>query len=274
MIVIGLTGAIAAGKSTVAGLLADLGACVIDADALSRLEMRPGTPIYEQIRREFGPDILAASGHIDRAELGARVFADPAALSRLEAIVHPAVLDEAASQMHALEAKGCQVLVLEAIKLLEAGMHRKCDEVWVVTAPREQQVQRLMATRSLTRQEAELRIDAQPAPESRLARATVVIDNSGCPDETRQAVEREWRRITEKLASDRAHEQSGGGQMNLRKWIDAHPGFTMWAALAVGMVIIFWFTSGDAGMRLSQRLFVALACVLLAGLCTWIVNWE
>lgn len=273
-VVIGLTGAIAAGKSTVASMLADLGACVIDADDLSRLVMRPGTPTYEQVRQEFGSEIVAGNGQIDRGKLGALVFSDPEALSRLEAIVHPAVLAEAQRQMQALQTKGCAVLVLEAIKLLESGLHRRCDEVWVVSAPRDQQVQRLTATRSLTRAEAELRIDAQPAQESRLPLATVVIDNSGPPEQTRQVVEREWQRITAGLVPNGAHDKGGGGQMNLRKWIDAHPGLTMWIALAVGMVLIFWFTSGDAGMRISQRLFVVLVCVLLAGLCTWILNWE
>ncbi|HQJ51059.1 MAG TPA: dephospho-CoA kinase [Anaerolineae bacterium] len=269
-IVIGLTGAIAAGKSTVAAMLANLGACIIDADDLSRLVMQPGAPTFDQVLQEFGPEIVTGDGKIDRAKLGARVFADAAALSRLEAIVHPAVLAEAETQLRAGVAHGCQVVVLEAIKLLESGLHRRCSEVWVVTAPRKQQVQRLMETRSLPRAEAELRIDAQPAPESRFPLATVIIDNSGSPEQTREAVEREWRRISVSLPPS----PTDGGQMNLRKWIDTHPGFTMWVALAVGMVLIFWFTSGDAGMRLSQRLFVALVCVLLAGLCTWIVNWE
>jgi hypothetical protein len=102
----------------------------------------------------------------------------------------------------------------------------------------------------------------------------VVIDNSGSLDQTRQVIEREWRRITAGLNANRADDQVGGGPMKLREWTDAHPGFTMWAALAVGMVLIFWLTSADAGLRLSQRLFVALVCVFLAGLCTWIVNWE
>ena len=273
-IVIGLTGAVATGKSTVARLLSNLGACLIDADALSRWVMKPGTPTYEQVWQEFGAGILAGDGQIDRARLGARVFSDPVALSRLEAIVHPAVLAEAARRMRALETKECPVIVLEAIKLLESGMHRQCDEVWVITAPRDQQVQRLMETRSLTREEADLRIDAQPAQESRLPLATVIIDNSGSLDQTRQVVEREWRRITAGLNADGARDQVGGGPMNFRDWIDAHQGFTTWAVLAIGMVLIFWLSSGDSGMRLSQRLFVALACVLLAGLCTWIINWE
>lgn len=274
MYVIGLTGAIAAGKSTVARILEELGACVIDADALSHEVTRAGTPTHEQIRQEFGQEILTEEGQIDRARLGAVVFSDPAALARLEAIVHPAVLAEADRQIHAADARGCRVLVLEAIKLLESGMHRQCDEVWVVTAPREQQIQRLMDTRSLTRAEAELRINAQPTQESRLSQAAVIIDNSGDRVQTKQVVEREWQRITDWLPSANAHQQGDGGEMNLRKWIDAHPSLTMWAALAVGMVLIFWFTSLDAGMRLSQRLFVSLVCVLLAGLCTWIVNWE
>lgn len=273
-VVIGLTGAIAAGKSTVAGMLAELGACVIDADALSRLVMQPGTAVYEQIRQQFGAGIVAGDGQIDRSKLGALVFANAEALAKLEAVVHPAVLAEAERQMQAFKAEGCPIVVLEAIKLLESGLHQRCAEVWVVTAPRDQQVQRLMETRSLTRAEAELRINAQPAQESRFPLATVIIDNSGSPQQTKEVIEREWRRITAGLAAGKALAQGSGGQMNLSKWIDAHPGLTMWAALAVGMVLIFWFTSADAGLSLPQRLFVALVCVLLAGLCTWIANWE
>ncbi|MBC7232732.1 MAG: dephospho-CoA kinase [Chloroflexi bacterium] len=202
--IIGLTGNIATGKSVVAAMLAELGARVIDADALAHEVMKAGTPTWQRVVDEFGTDILEPDGQISRARLGARVFADPKALQRLESIVHPAVIAESErlllqwqreSSALALEEAGNKVVVLEAIKLIESGMHHQCDELWVVTCPYEQQVQRLMENRGLSRTEAELRIRAQPPQEEKIALADVVIDNSGDLEQTRAQVLREWNRI-------------------------------------------------------------------------------
>ncbi len=280
---IGLTGNIATGKSTVAGMLAELGARVIDADALAHQVVRAGTPAWRQVVDQFGREIVQEDGEIDRARLGAQVFADPAAMARLEAIVHPAVIAEAGRLLEAIDkdsgpatAGRARVAVLEAIKLIESGMRRRCDELWVVTCPREQQVERLIRTRGLSRSEAELRIDAQPPQADKVALADVVIDNSHSVEETGVQVRREWQRILQTL--ERAATPGGtaeGGRMSvLRRWVDEHPFLSMWAVLATGMVAIFLITARNVELLLTQRLFMALACVALAGLCTWIVSWE
>jgi len=189
---IGLTGNIATGKSVVLRMLQRLGARAIDADALVHQLMAKRTPVWQAILDEFGEGILGPEGEIDREKLGAIVFADAEALNRLEAIIHPAVtarVDELIRQ--ATEA----VVVVEAIKLIEAGWHRTCDALWVVTCSKEQQLERLMRARKLSRDEALLRIEAQPPQEDKVALADVVIDNSGSLKETREQVEREWERL-------------------------------------------------------------------------------
>lgn len=189
--VIGLTGNIGVGKSTVMALLAGLGAAGIDADKVAHQVMEPGQPAYQQIVARFGPPIAPEGGPVDRLRLGQIVFTDPAALADLEAIVHPAVF--AVIQRRVAEA-AAPVVVIEAIKLLEAGLSRQlCQQVWVVTAPREQQIQRLMQTRGLSEAEAALRIDAQPPQADKIAQADVVIDNSGSLEDVRVQVERAWQ---------------------------------------------------------------------------------
>ncbi len=182
---IGLTGNIATGKSTVAKMLQDLGATVIDADALVHELQRPGTPAYEAIVAAFGRGILNRAGEIDRPALGAIVFTDPARLRVLESILHPAVAIESQRR---IEAAPTRVVVYEAIKLIEAGRAGMCDAIWVVTARPEVQLERLMRTRHLSEADARQRIDAQPPQAEKLQHATVVIDNSGDLDETRQHV--------------------------------------------------------------------------------------
>lgn len=192
-LVIGLTGNIGVGKSTVAAMLAELGAFVIDADQVAHEVMAPGQPAYVQIVAHFGPQIAPNGGPIDRLRLGQIVFSDPQALAQLEAIVHPAVFVRIQELL--AEAKA-PVVVIEAIKLLEAGLSlRLCQQVWVVTAPREQQIQRLMATRGLSYEQAVLRIEAQPPQEEKIARAHVVIDNSGTVEQTRRQVVEAWVRL-------------------------------------------------------------------------------
>ena len=282
--IIGLTGNIATGKSVVAAMLTQLGAQVIDADALAHQVMKAGTPTWQRVVDEFGPGILQPDGEINRAQLGAQVFANPAALACLEAIVHPAVIAESERLLQELEdapsisgSARARVVVLEAIKLIESGMHRHCDELWVVACPREQQVKRLMETRGLSMAEAELRIAAQPAQEEKVALADVVIDNSADPERTQTEVLQEWERIMQtcRQYNTIAKEHAQGGHMSSwRKFIEQHPFLTMWAVLAIGMVAIFLLTSRDVDLLPRQRLFLALACVLLAGLCAWIVSWE
>lgn len=190
--IIGLTGNIATGKSTVARMLGRLGSCVIDADQLAHQTMAPDGDAYERIVHRFGRDILSSDGSIDRAALGKLVFSDGEALEALEAIVHPPVVKEALR----LAAACLQpVAVIEAIKLLEANMQHACDAVWVVRCGRRQQLERLTAKRHLSPETAEQRIAAQGPQEAKCARADVVIDNSGHLEYTWQQVVTAWNEI-------------------------------------------------------------------------------
>ncbi len=186
---IGLTGNIATGKTTVAQILADLGALVIDADQVAHEVMQPGGPAYDSVVDAFGPGILTAEGTVDRAKLGAIVFRSPEALKRLEAAVHPAVINEVNRRIK-LSTK--PVIVVEAIKLIEAGMHRHYDALWVVTAGRQARIARLVAARGLHEEEAALRVDAQPPQAEKIPFADVILANEGGLSELRQKVEAAW----------------------------------------------------------------------------------
>lgn len=190
--VIGLTGNIATGKSLVASILADLGAKVIDADRVAHDVMQPGKPAYERVVEIFGTGILNADGSIDRSRLGAIVFRDEQALEQLDAAVHPAVQE---SVDQTIDRSTSEVVVVEAIKLIEAGMHHHCNVLWVVTAPRSQQIQRLMDTRALSEKEAVLRVDAQPPQEEKAALADRVLVNDGNRAQLRTRVEQAWHSL-------------------------------------------------------------------------------
>ncbi|MCS6962513.1 MAG: dephospho-CoA kinase [Thermoflexus sp.] len=190
-ILIGLTGNIACGKSTVARMLAEKGAYIIDADAIAHEVIRKGTPAYEAILRRFGEGILGPDGEIDRRRLGAIVFRDLNALRDLEAIVHPAVLVEIQRRIQACPE--APAIVIEAIKLIESGFARACDTLWVVTCSESEQVRRLMIERGLAEEEARVRIRAQPPQEEKIRHAHVIIDNSGDLEATRRQVEQAWR---------------------------------------------------------------------------------
>lgn len=219
---IGLTGNIGCGKSTVLEMLHRHGARVIDADRVTHEAQRPGQPVYAAIVAAFGTDILTApDGPIDRRKLGAIVFADPAALRRLEQIVHPAVharieawLEGVAGSPEEGRGRGGEeeieaitvspspplspspkVAVIDAIKLLESGWRPVCDAIWVVTCTPEQQVERLVATRGMSVAEAGGRIAAQPPQAAKVAQADVVIDNSGTLAATRRQVDAAWQAV-------------------------------------------------------------------------------
>jgi dephospho-CoA kinase len=187
--VLGLTGNIATGKSEVTRILAQLGAHVIDADKVAHKAIRPGGPAYDAVVQAFGPEIVASGGAIDRARLGAIVFRNPDAMRRLETIVHPVVMAEV--DRHIAQCTD-GVVAVEAIKLIESGMHRTYDELWVVTAPRAAQIARLVATRGLTEEEAALRVDAQSPQEEKAAQADRIIENDGDVQELGQKVEAAW----------------------------------------------------------------------------------
>lgn len=188
--VIGLTGNIATGKSTVGRMLAEWGAEHIDADRLAHQVMACGTAAWEQIVRAFGREVLRPDGEIDRARLGAIVFSDDDALARLEGIVHPPVI---ARTRERIARSSAPAVVVEAIKLIESGMVAElCDALWVVVAPRDVQIERLVAGRGLSREDAVPRVDAQPPQSAKVAHADVVIDNGGSIEATRRQAARAW----------------------------------------------------------------------------------
>jgi dephospho-CoA kinase len=191
---VGLTGGIASGKSTVATMLVELGAILIDGDALAREVVARGTPGLAQVVAEFGAELLTPDGDLDRPALGRIVFSDEAARRRLEAITHPLIFERYAE----LEASApVGALVVHDIPLLaESGRADTFDEVIVVDAPPELQIERMMGDRGWTREEAESRIAAQATREDRLAIATYVIDNTGSLDDVRAQVEAVYADLT------------------------------------------------------------------------------
>jgi dephospho-CoA kinase len=188
---IGLTGPIGCGKSTVARWLAERpGIVVIDADQVAREVLEPGTPELEAVYRRFGEALRGADGGLDRAALGRVVFADPAALRDLEAIVHPAVRPRILAAMDRAAEAGADAVVVEAIKLVEGGLAALCDEVWLVTCDAATQRERLVG-RGSDPGDAETRIRAQGGATARLRpHATRVIATGGSLDRTRAEVER------------------------------------------------------------------------------------
>lgn len=194
MRIIGLTGGIASGKSTVARLLAAMGAAVIDADELAREAVRPGTPALAEIVRTFGATVLQPDGTLDRPALGAIVFADPGARRRLEQITHPAIRLLAEARLDALRRSGAETVVYMAPLLIEAGATDRVDEIWVVHVDPATQLSRLMSRDNLTRQEAANRVASQMPLDEKRRHGRVVIDNSGTPEETERQVREIWDR--------------------------------------------------------------------------------
>jgi dephospho-CoA kinase len=189
-LIIGLTGPIGCGKSTVAAMLGELGGTVIDADALAREVTAPGQPALNAIRERFGGDVFESSGALDRAALGAVVFADPVALRDLEAIVHPGVRTLVEERLAQARRDADPFVVVEAIKLVEGGLAARCDEVWLIDCTPEVQRERL-GGRGMEAADVERRLAAQgPDLAQRLgSRATRRIDTSGTMEHTRERVE-------------------------------------------------------------------------------------
>ncbi len=194
MAVIGITGGIASGKSTVSRILRRLGAHIIDADAIARSQMRRGTAVWRAVVEAFGEQILKPDGEVDRKRLGEAVFRDPVNRRRLEEITHPPVIEEIGKRIRACPS---DIVVVDAPLLVEAGMVSMVDRLWVVWVDKETQVDRVMKRDGLGREEAVLRVDAQMPLEEKVRIADVVIDNSGSLEETRVQVERAWKAILE-----------------------------------------------------------------------------
>ena len=196
MRVIGLTGGIASGKSLVSQQLAELGATVIDADKLGHESYRQGTGTYRAVIEAFGQDVARADGEIDRSALGGKVFGDPDARKRLEAIVWPAIRRLAKERIEQLRGQGTQVAVLEAAVLIEAGWLDIVDEVWLVLTSPEVARQRLIERNGLTAEQADARIAAQLTNEQRRPHAQIVIENNGALEQLHRAVNDAWSKLT------------------------------------------------------------------------------
>ena len=191
---VGLTGGVASGKSTVAALLRELGALVVDADVLAREVVEPGTPGLDAVVREFGPEVLGPDGRLDRARMGALVYVDADRRAALEAIIHPLVRARAADIEAAAPAG---VIVVHDIPLLvETGQAADFDAVLVVDVPEAVQLERAMRDRGWNEAEARSRVAAQATRQERLAAATHVIDNAGTLEDLRRRVTEVFEELT------------------------------------------------------------------------------
>ncbi|WP_431709534.1 dephospho-CoA kinase [Glutamicibacter uratoxydans] len=176
---VGLTGGIASGKSAVAAQLSKLGAVVIDADVIARQVVEPGTEGLEKIRETFGASVFTAEGALDRAALGARVFADQAERQKLNAIVHPLVRAEANRQREQAVASGVEVVVEDIPLLVESDQIERFDTVIVVQAPHDERIRRMIEDRGWDRADAVARMAAQATDDQRAAVADILIHNDG-----------------------------------------------------------------------------------------------
>lgn len=188
MKIIGLTGSIASGKSTVARMLQDLGAEIIDADLIAREVVAPGSPLLARISETFGKDVIDPFGSLDRRRLGEIVFADASARGKLEEIIHPAIRQVSAQRIEDARRRGVAVVVYVAPLLIETGRAGDVDEVWVVDVTEERQLQRLMAREGCSPEEARRRMAAQMSGAEKKRFAHRVIDNNGEPEETSRNV--------------------------------------------------------------------------------------
>jgi len=200
--VIGLTGGIATGKSTVSRFLKEEGAIVIDADQIAREVVRPGLLAWRDIASVFGEEVILPNGEIDRQRLGRIVFADPAARKRLNEITHPRIAAKIAELVAGFEAEGAQVVVLEAPLLIEAGLADSVNEIWVTDLNRKEQVRRLLGRDAISPEEAERRVDSQLLPEARRACANRIISTDGSEAELKDNIRHLWADLKYRLEKD------------------------------------------------------------------------
>ena len=197
MLVIGLTGGIATGKTTVSQILKELGAEVLDADRVGHEAYLPDTVTYNDVVATFGSDIVREDRQIDRAKLGALVFSDPANMDKLTGIMWPRMYGMVGERIEEQRGKGTEVMVVEAAVLLEAKWDPLTDEVWVTVAPEASVIERLKESKGLTAEQAKDRINSQMSTEERIKRASVVIRNDAGPEQLRENVIEAWnRRVT------------------------------------------------------------------------------
>lgn len=201
MHVIGLTGGIASGKSTVTSFFRERNIPVIDADQLGHRTYEPGTETYQRVVEAFGSEVVAPDGTIDRRVLGGKVFGRPDELKRLTDIVWPGIRKLASEQLAEFEAAGNELVVLEAAVLFEAGWEDLVDEVWVVVVDPEIAVQRLAARNGLDPEAARARIASQLSNEDRIARGDVIIENNGTLEELQARIQHAWQALQQRLAN-------------------------------------------------------------------------
>jgi len=193
MLTIGLTGGIGSGKSTVAQILGEFGAPILDADKVAHTTYAPGAPAYDAVIAAFGAQVVAADRTIDRKKLGSIVFGNPERLNQLTSIVWPATRESIRRNVADLRAGGAKLpIVVEAAILIEANWQPLFDEIWLVRASREQVVARIESQRGLKPAETEARIRAQLSDEERAKHATLVIENNGSLEELREMLKTVW----------------------------------------------------------------------------------
>ena len=195
MIVIGVTGGIASGKSTVSRMLSELGAVVIDADKVGHEAFRPHTEAWRKVVAAFGKSILGQNEEIDRSKLSQLVFNDPKALKRLNRIMHPLMHRIVEQKIEALRHQGVEVVVLEATLLIEAKWTDLVDQVWVTIAPEAKVIERLCTQKGFTEEQAKARINSQTPISQRAKQADVVIRNDSDVDMLKKKVEELWRNL-------------------------------------------------------------------------------
>jgi len=192
MKIIGLTGGIGSGKSTVAGILGEMGARVIDADKLGHVVMRYGTPAWQEMINVFGREILTPQNEIDRNKLGKIVFNNPEQLNRLNRITHPLILNVVKARLEEFRRENMPVAVLEAILLIEAGWTYLVDEIWVTVAPEQVVLQRLRQRNNYSEDESLMRIRSQSSDTERLKHADIVINTDCKLEKLRGKLKRLW----------------------------------------------------------------------------------
>ena len=195
MKVIGLTGGIGSGKSTVSQYLAELGAVVLDADKVGHEAFKPDTPAWRDVVATFGREVLAPSGEVDRKKLGEIVFNEPEALSRLNQIMHPRMYDMMKTRIEEYRRQGVAVVVIEAAVLIEANWTSLVDEVWVTVVPESTVLERIKKQRGLAEEQTLARIRSQIPIEERLKHADVVINNDGDLDDVKAKVKELWQKL-------------------------------------------------------------------------------
>lgn len=193
--VIGLTGGIGSGKSTISQYLAELGAVVIDADKIGHQAFQPGTEAWQDVVATFGQQVVAPGGEIDRKKLGEIVFNNPGSMSRLNGIMHPRMYQMAEDRIEQYRRQGVPVVVLEAAILIEAGWTPLVDEVWVVVVSESTVLSRLKEQRGLDEAGTLARIRSQLSTEERVKYANVVISNDDALDEVKARVKELWDRL-------------------------------------------------------------------------------